>query len=390
MSRLRSYLFMALLLGVALPTSASAWVKENGTVPVGTQEAALRSISCVGSRCTAVGQYRTAVWGQYAISETSGTWNVDSMDPNPGDKNAALTAVDCPSEGHCMAVGFYGSSGVQRPGAEQETSPGVWSSLYPTIAGSLGAELTGISCTSIYDCMAVGTNRDVLSGVWGAVALHWGGASWANTNAIPNPGPKNGVLKAVDCVSANDCLAVGGYGTSSGTKAALVERWNGSSWSVQPTLSIPNTSWVQFESISCPTTTSACWAVGGVTYSNGIRVPLIARWNGSSWTQEQPDFPADGTGRGTLLSINCAWQVGMEEYFCNALGQYERSGGEIWPLHMWHYSSGIFGGWMAEELSGWPATYYSAAQDEACKSVCHIVGFTKSSFGLYDDLIYHP
>jgi hypothetical protein len=73
---------------------------------------------------------------------------------------------------------------------------------------------------------------------------------------------KNNILYGVTCSSVSNCWAVGSSNTGSGGVAqTLIERWDGSSWSV---VASPNTNASQDNYLNGVTCVSAseCWAVG--------------------------------------------------------------------------------------------------------------------------------
>jgi len=93
-------------------------------------------------------------------------------------------------------------------------------------------------------------------------------------------------LNGVSCASAANCTAVGGYyRTASGPQPALIERWNGMAWRVEPSPGIGRGS--TLDSVSCPSATS-CTAVGS----------LIIGWNGVTWKVELRSSP--------FVSVSCA------------------------------------------------------------------------------------
>src|SRR5215831_12643713 len=63
------------------------------------------------------------------------------------------------------------------------------------------------------------------------------GASVRGWSVTPSPNPviPTGQLNWVSCPAANSCVAVGTYVKSSGAGVTLAERWDGSTWRVQPT-----------------------------------------------------------------------------------------------------------------------------------------------------------
>jgi hypothetical protein len=68
-------------------------------------------------------------------------------------------------------------------------------------------------------------------------------------------------LFAVSCVSATDCEAAGEAGPLAGIQAGLLEKWNGTAWSVQKTVPAVGNRSASLTGISC-TTGPVCEAVG--------------------------------------------------------------------------------------------------------------------------------
>jgi len=64
------------------------------------------------------------------------------------------------------------------------------------------------------------------------VAGQWSGSRWAILSTRDFPG-KDASLASVSCPSATFCLAVGEEYHASRTWP-LVERWNGSTWAIEP------------------------------------------------------------------------------------------------------------------------------------------------------------
>ncbi len=87
-------------------------------------------------------------------------------------------------------------------------------------------------------------------------------AGLAVTPAVPGAGDPDGGLYGVSCTAADQCTAVGRAG---GT--ALAERWDGSTWTVQPTAS-PASQKLLY-AVSCPSA-STCTATGGSTAGTGV------------------------------------------------------------------------------------------------------------------------
>src|SRR5215470_16519719 len=123
---------------------------------------------------------------------------------------------------------------------------------------------------------------------------------WSVTPS-PNPVIPAGQLFWVSCPAANSCLAVGTYTKASGAGVVLAERWNGSTWRIQPAPSPPGAAWSNLFGVSC-VSPSACEAVGTTASRSGAQTALAERWNGSSWQIQHAPSPAGG---GQLNGVSC-------------------------------------------------------------------------------------
>ena len=167
-------------------------------------------ISCRSSRwCMAVGQAR---WEGEDPSQQHPSWAAAwrwngrqwSLKTFPGLDH--LTAVSCPSESACLAVGG---------GTAERWNGHGW--LRQRVSG--GAVLSSVSCTSPAACTAVGRTSTR------TLAARWNGRGWS-TQPTPGLGPaRSGHLDNVSCASARSCLAVGGYTSASGRDLPLAEGW---------------------------------------------------------------------------------------------------------------------------------------------------------------------
>jgi hypothetical protein len=181
--------------------------------------------------------------------------------------------------------------------------------------------LLGTACTSSTQCFAAGITLGDLSSPTTAptpVIDSWNGTSWMFGSGAPLPSGVQGGLFNVSCASPVECWAVGaqletgGNGNSTG---ALVENWNGASWSVvqSPTPSGNGVVGAFLQGITC-TSPSNCIAVGYTTDINGGNLnDLIEQWNGSSWAI----VPGAATGQtyDQLMQVTClgadnCWAVG--------------------------------------------------------------------------------
>jgi hypothetical protein len=120
-------------------------------------------------------------------------------------------------------------------------------------------------------CTAVGYFYNSSSGVDPTSTLRWNGTSWS-IQPFPNPAGATGSgLVGVSCTSSTACTAVGAFYNSAGVPVTLAERWNGTSWSIQPNPAPAGEKESQLNSVSCPSTTN-CATVG---YSTGLSLDFV-------------------------------------------------------------------------------------------------------------------
>jgi hypothetical protein len=236
--------------------------------------------------------------------------------------------------------------------------------------------LSDVSCPSTTFCEAVGA---VETSPYPGLAEMWNGSNWTR-QTVPKPAQSTGGpgLYGVSCVSSTDCVAVGFYQPStagSGESRPVVEMWNGSVWKVQATPE-PGGSDGQgaFSGVSCVTADS-CEAVGYYFSPPSAEDPrtLVEAWNGTTWTQQptpHPSFPHSQAGGSQLFNVSCS--AGDA---CAATGFYSTSTTDTEALALtWNGSS-----WRRELISE-PASKDTEMEGVWCSSAddCEGVGFTAS------------
>jgi hypothetical protein len=279
----------------------------------------------------------TVLAGQQAERWNGRAWSIHSI-----LADYVLIAISCPSRTTCISVGSV--EGSETALLIERWNGAVWSTkVLSSPAGVYSSSLVSVSCSSTRFCMAVGTSNTVIDGLSASLPLveRWNGSAWSVVSApVVAPTASNGgggyddELDSVSCTSANACTAVGtdGYFT-------LVERWNGVRWSIQPS---PNrdvhTTTSALTSVSCASNV-ACTAVGW-TEPNDFPSPrpsltLVERWNGFSWSIQRSPSPGDVP---ELASVSCASRIA-----CTAVGDYgdradhdesliEQSSGPRWTI----------------------------------------------------------
>ena len=250
-----------------------------------------------------------------------GPWQLQRS-PNPVIHNAMLVADSCTGPGACIAVGGYENrAGTQVPLAEARTSTGWRIQRTPVPAGAVLSNLFGVSCTAAGACLAAGYWTDA------ALQIHplverWNGTSWA-IQSVPAPAgiPQAGFF-AISCASARACTAVGAESSSTGVTTPLAERWNGTSWVIQPISGPAGSLASELLAVSCPTA-AACTAGGSELNSAQKPVPLAEGWNGTKWSAQAVPSPAGAVGAG-FSGLSCSTPA-----TCVAAGSYGNSSGAM-------------------------------------------------------------
>jgi len=327
-------------LGGQAPAGASV---RSPAVAASTHEADLQAVSCPGPKlCIAVGR-RALPHGQAPFSQrwNGSSWAVQEM-PAPNAMDGYLVSVSCPARNDCTAVGGEARSVRQSgPLAEQWNGRRWRITQDGDPAGAKAGELTGVSCASASNCVAVGQsqgrNRDL------TLSERWNGRSWTvlagarlrrpagfvgvNCTSrtcmavgwIADPAQPGEVAMAEQltkgvwrlvptpvltgsdltlfydtwCANARRCLAVG-QSEEGGTTTALAEQWSGSRWTPQ-SLSTANQ---VLSGISC-SSAAHCMAVG-----SGPTRPVSELWTGAGWTSV-PTAHIPGGSADTLYQVSC-------------------------------------------------------------------------------------
>src|SRR5207244_7662518 len=133
--------------------------------------------------------------------------------------------------------------------------------------------LNGVSCPTKTSCYAVGQYL-APSSFQKTLVERWDGTSWSIMPS-PNPtGTADNILNGVSCPSLTSCFAVGTY---TDAPKACAEHWNGTSWSIVNSPTPPGTTNSFLSGVSCPSTTR-CYAVGYFAGSS-MAGTLVERWN---------------------------------------------------------------------------------------------------------------
>jgi len=271
--------------GTSIPVPENLAGSGFGEVEVSQTAANLESGKTYHYRIVATNSYGTD-YGEDKTFVTPPAWTVQSTAEPAEAKGSWLTSASCSSSEACAAVGTYTkTSGTQMPLGKVK-SGGNWSlTSTPSPSGVTSSGLGDVSCSGSSSCTAIGSAWNSGTGVASVFAERWNGSSWSLQTLPSAPKGTEYTLEDVACPASNDCTAVG-YSTNleTGNASVLAERWNGTSWSIA---SMPNPegatkSWIY--GISC-VSSSDCWAVG---YRNKTSNALAEHWNGTAWTINSP------------------------------------------------------------------------------------------------------
>ncbi len=342
--RLRAARFTALGLGAAM---ALAGASAGGAAAASVTMSALGGVTCTSvNNCWAVG-YTTSA-SRASVNETL-RWNgkkwTSAAVPSPGGTQkgdySQLYGVTCVAVADCWAVGYYASGAAYLTEALHWTGGGWTAVSTPDPAGKGNNDfnqLTSVTCLSAKDCWAVGlysTGAGNSSVEYGLIT-HWNGRTWSKVK-VPNPGgtrhQDTNLLNGVYCLSAKNCLAVGGYGSSAAGGKTLNEvlSWNGTKWSA---VAVPDpggrkaNAVNELSSVTC-TAARNCLAVGteGNDHNTTHLFNEVLKWNGRTWSQvgvPNPDH-AKGSYGNELSSISCTgasncWAVGNSGLYAVGTG----------------------------------------------------------------------
>ena len=217
-------------------------------------------------------------------------WRLLRTPPHSYEVEQSLNAVSCLGTTWCMAVGE--AFGPQRPRPLAVQWNGTrWLKVATPRTGS---SLSGLSCTSPANCIAVGGYTNAAGRQMKTLGEQWNGTSWQVLTTM-NPGSGNS-LSSVSCPTAANCVAVG---------SGLAEQWNGSTWQALPA---PSAGLV---SVSCPAA-SSCLAVGGKS-SRPDHLTLAESWNGTAWQDVSSPSPPEVNGywiltaNGGVANFDAPW-----------------------------------------------------------------------------------
>jgi hypothetical protein len=299
-------------------------------------------------------------------------WTLVSS-PNFDSHGNGLNAVAVISANDVWAVGYYLNDAGTAQTLIEHWNGSTWSVVYSPNSGQGANVLKGVAAVSSSDVWAVGYSTNTIGGTRGTLVEHWSGTGtnweevssqnlcchdniltgvaavaanniwvvgydydstltaqtlvehWTQSSGqfvivtSPNVGTHDNFLQAVSARSATDIWAVGYYVNNSSTDQALIEHWDGTSWSVVPAPTLANNHLLNgVAAIGM----NNVWAVGFQLDNSNTHRTLIERWNGSVWSIVSS--PNQGALDNDLNAISAAaandvWAVGNHLNTSNAL-----------------------------------------------------------------------
>jgi hypothetical protein len=355
--------------------NGTEWSTQKVANPAGALGSSLSSVSCSkATACTAGGKYASAESASIALAESwNGTeWTVQKLSLPSGTKTSALGGISCPTATECMGAGEYSEKSGNTLTLVERLHGTEWTTLAtPNPAGSNELQVSSISCFVTTECAFGGnyvnsegtrgtlvekytawklsiigperiwlkdiacaaTSSCIAVGIWsessegattlGPLALKWNGSGWTTEKEIPLPAAvgeeeesiREGELASVSCSSSTACTSAGSYrviGFGGTKRKALADTWNGSAWSSQKAAS-PGAQLNILNDVSCSSAT-ACTAVGSYVNALSAVVPLVERWNGTTWSVETIPVP-EGVPGNEFQGVSCPSTT-----FCVAVG----------------------------------------------------------------------
>jgi hypothetical protein len=272
----------------------------------------------------------------------------------------SLVAVSCATATSCFAVGTAGTP--QRPLIEHWNGTTWTKTTNPNPAGSTSSALVGVSCVSATTtCFATGFAQFSAAPHRRPMVERGNGTSWSLGTAPPATGADSSELHGVSCPTTTFCFAVG-VNNSSDTASSLIERWNGTAWAIVASPQTVNGSF-DLARISC-SSAFFCIAVGTYDFID-FDVTLLDKWNGSAWTNV-PSIPGGGGQFSGFFDVACTSGTS-----CDAVG--DTTGPDPSVPFIAHYDGTD---WTEVISPDFPRTAPALLLGIACPAAgnCHAVG----------------
>jgi hypothetical protein len=344
----------AALLGCAGPafagTGNSGTAGTGAAVTSGTESTASALIKVLGNR-SAIARRAASYLGRLSMARPQDSGG-GSLSFNSENAVSCGSATACLSVGVSVDLGSDTSAGFTPVAARLHA--GTWKSV--PVKSPKGAGLTllsDVSCKAATYCMVAGEDA-TFSGSGSGIhpyMLTWNGTSLTPVAAPPVPkADELDMLLGVSCDAVNSCVAtgVGDPLANQDEGVQFVWTWNGAKWTVA-TVPFPAGTFEMFTGLRC-FSASSCVAIGDssdLSSADDNDTPVVAYWNGTTFTDLKAPFPSGISGAFTALSCvsshSCA-VVGLGDASSTnptpRLGLAEVWNGKTWTVTKWSGPAG--------------------------------------------------
>jgi hypothetical protein len=213
-------------------------------------------------------------------------------------EKAAVVAPD-----DVWATGFYQPARGQQQVLAERWDGVQWNVVQtPPITDSKGLNIDALTANDAWIVGASNSNTQTLT-------LHWDGTSWIHIPSPSIPSDFEG-LRGVAMLAPDSVWAAGFYDNSGSLNRTVIERWDGSQWSIVPSPD-PYQGDNGFADISA-VSANDIWAVGGASVNSAGRT-FTEHWDGTQWSFVPS--PSPGTANSSLSAVNAVstndvWSVG--------------------------------------------------------------------------------
>jgi hypothetical protein len=253
----------------------------------------------------------------------------------------SLAAVAGTSPDNVWAVGFSGeatAASVAKP-LVLHWNGKRWSRF--AVQDAPYGQVNAISVLSASDAWAVGEKTDA-TGVYhrGALVEHWNGKTWSQPPGIPQLSSIYVYAVAVDATPHEVWILLAGFEAALGESYDLFLHFIGGHWYVVPSAEAQGfDSAGQAMAVTGP---KLAWAGGGYVDKKGYEHSYLLRWNGSVW--KTSPVPAPGSWISGMASgpKGAVWAVGV----CEPSG-VQGAQSMLWDGKRWHVGPVILGKFFA-------------------------------------------
>jgi hypothetical protein len=249
---------------------------------------------------------------QVLIEHWDGTHWSSLPAPNPGALHNELDSVVEVSTDDVWAAGYYASAADTFVPLIEHWDGSGWAQIPSSMpVATNNYVLTHLAATSASDVWAVGFQDSItgssagLSSPWQTFAEHWDGTRWSQVPSANSAANVN-ILASVGATSATDAWAAGyGQDSSGATADALLEHWDGSSWTATPS---PHDSAVaRFYLYGLALTSTTGWAVGEAWTDTGVGLSVAEQLQCATPQLTVPDLPLPALG--VVATIGAAFML---------------------------------------------------------------------------------